>query len=894
MPKPPDPQHRGAMDDFDSTELVASFHTFGELLRHLRRRVGLTQRELGQAVGYAETHITRLERSQRRPDLTAVKGRFVPALGLQREPAWAQRLIELAYLTQAKSDPPATPSTATVTLAAPFARSIPTAATAAHPHPTTHPISRPASYLPSRPALRSTTNLPAPLTSFVGRERERAELQALLLETRLLTLIGAGGVGKSRLALEVISGMASQFAGGLWLVTLAAVVEPAFVASAVTETLRLSVQPGLTHLEVIVDFLASKQALLVLDNCEHVLSACAALVTTLLERCPQLRILVTSRETLHVPGEMVYRVPSLELPSTATDVPALDAVPAVQLFVSRARSAQSSFNLMARNAQAVVQICRRLDGIPLAIELAAAQTKMLTAEQIAARLDLGFHVLSDGKHTRLPQHQTLRATLDWSYQLLTEPERRLLCCLSIFAGSFTLSGAVQVVRAGPFTFDVDVGDVEDHTEDDIYQLLTHLTDKSLVIPMEHHGEVRYRLLGTIRQYGQEKLALAGDTDAVAEAHLHFAMAFAEAAQARLFGPQQASTLQDLDAEYDNLRAALDWALTHHNAEAGLRLAAALWPYWLSRAYSVEGRNWLDQLLSLPVEVQPLTKAKAVFATAALAMQNRNFVRCTQLAEAALDLIPTLDDVCGIALLHLTVAGAAALNFKVDQAAQAFEDSLKWLARTDARTDQRWILMLATQWYGFFLSTIKNIGRSVIVLQQSLSLASELGDHIVKPWILNALGHVALQRNDFAQANQLIDQARQYLRETGDTSNFLIQLNTMGYGMEMLGAYTQARSIYREVLQIRYAMNNTRQVAESLESLAGLMAIEGGHERAVCLLSHVAAIRTSLSFHVPSVVQSSEILAEARLHMDEQSYNAAWLEGQLMALDQAVAYALSDA
>jgi predicted ATPase len=401
----------------------------------------------------------------------------------------------------------------------------------------------------------------------LGREREIAEVKRLLADTRLLTLTGAGGCGKSRLALQVASELLRDYADGVWLSQLAPLADLAFVPQTIASVLRVPEQPGRLVSETLVRALRFKSLLLVVDNCEHLLSACAELADALVRACSTLRILATSQEPLGVPGEAVWRVPSLSVPSAGrlSPVDHLMQCESVRLFVERATFSQPGFTLTDSNAAAVVQVCRRLDGIPLAIELAAARVKVLTVEQIAARLDNRFRLLTGGSQRGLPRQRTLRAAMDWSYGLLSEKERAVLQRLSTFAGGWTLEAAEAVCSGNG----IEAADVLD--------LLTQLVDKSLVAVETQGEEARYRHPETVRQYSLDRLMESEEAADVRRRHRDWYLGPAERAEPELRGPGQVAWLEQLEMEHDNLRAALEWSRTEEGeAEAGVRLAGALY------------------------------------------------------------------------------------------------------------------------------------------------------------------------------------------------------------------------------------------------------------------------------------------------------------------------------
>jgi predicted ATPase len=442
----------------------------------------------------------------------------------------------------------------------------------------------------AEPALRTSEraphNLPSELSSFVGREKELSEVKRLLADTRLLTLTGSGGCGKTRLALAAATDLLEEFEEGVWMVELAPLADPALVPQAVASTLGVREQPGRSPTETLSDYLSSKQVLLVLDNCEHLIEACAVLAEALLHSCPELRILATSREALGITGEVAWLVPSLSLPDLR-HLPEIESLPryeSARLFVERTTAVKPTFALTERNATAVAQVCYRLDGIPLAIELAAARAKVLSVEQISERLDDCFRLLAAGSRTAMPRHRTLHATMDWSHDLLPDEEQTLFRRLSVFAGGFTLEAA-ESVCAG-----------KDLQRDEVLELLSHLVDKSLVVAWERDGEVRYRLLEMVRQYGREKLDESGEEAEVRRRHAAFFLGLAERVEPELQGPGQVERLDELERENGNLRVVMSWALSKGEAGIAGRLGWVLWRYWFLHGHQGEGRRWMEVLL----------------------------------------------------------------------------------------------------------------------------------------------------------------------------------------------------------------------------------------------------------------------------------------------------------
>ncbi|MGH2402899.1 MAG: AAA family ATPase [bacterium] len=452
------------------------------------------------------------------------------------------------------------------------------------------------------PPLRSLSalpnNLPHQWTSFIGREKEMADLRRLIETHRLVTLTGIGGAGKTRLALQVAADLLGEFPDGVWFVELAALSDPAMVPYALAATLGVREEPKRPLLETLTDYLRSRHPLLILDNCEHLVAACAYLTEALLRDCQHVRILATSREALGIPGEVTYPIPSLSIPEVPSlDLERLTTFEAVRLFVDRASAAVPAFALRSQNAGAVATICRRLDGIPLAIELVAPRVKAMTLEQIAERLHDRFRLLTGGSRTALPRHQTLHAAMDWSYQLLTATERATLRRLSVFAGGFALE-AVEAVCTG-----------EGIVAADVLELVTRLVEKSLVVFEESAG--RYGLLETVRQFARDRLLESGEVPTVRTRDLDWFLALAERGEPARRGPEQETWLNRLEREHDNFRVALEWALEGPYADKGLRLAGALGWFWIRRGFANEGREWLDRALAADGPASP-ERAMALF------------------------------------------------------------------------------------------------------------------------------------------------------------------------------------------------------------------------------------------------------------------------------------------
>jgi predicted ATPase/class 3 adenylate cyclase len=705
-----------------------------------------------------------------------------------------------------------------------------------HPH-------LPADFPPLPAPLAPATNLPVQPTSFIGRAREQAEVRLLLGAAPLVTLTGTGGAGKTRLALEVAAGLVAAHADGVWLVEFAALADPALVPQAVAQALGLREEPGRPLLATLTAHLQPKALLLVLDNCEHLIGACAELATALLRACPQLRLLATSRAALEVPGETLYRVPSLAAPDPDQLPPPeqLPAYEAVQLFVARARARRSDFALTARNAPAVAAVCARLDGMPLALELAAARVSVLPVEGIAARLDDRFRLLTGGPRTALPRQQTLRATLDWSYDLLSESERWLLERLSVFAGGWTLDAAEAV--------GVGVGSEGSLRVPEVLDLLGGLVNKSLVQAAEADGELRYGLLETVRQYGQERLAATDETEGVRDRHLGYYLALAEEAEPALKGATQGAWLGRLEAEHDNLRAALSWARAAGEAELGLRLAGALWRFWGYRGYFGEGRSWLEAALAEGGPAPTAARAKALNGAGNFAFYQDDYGRAAALYEEGLALQRALGDTRGIA------------------------GSLGNLANVAFR-------------HGDY-------GRVAGLYEESLALFREAGDRWGIAHTLDNLGTVARQQGNFERAVALHMEGLVLKRVLGDTRGIAASLFNLGHAAYTQSDYPRAAALYAESLALKRELGATEGIARALEGFALLAGALHRSRRAVQLWAAAEALRGAIG--APRDQHEQEQYGQAvpvqREALGGEAFAAAWDEGRAFSLEAAVALAL---
>jgi predicted ATPase/DNA-binding SARP family transcriptional activator len=641
-------------------------------------------------------------------------------------------------------------------------------------------------------------NLPAQRTSFVGREREMLELKRALATTRLLTLSGAGGSGKTRLALEVARDVVGACPDGVWLVELAPLTEGALVPQAMARALKVAEQPGRAPTEALVDALREKRLLVVLDNCEHLIEAAARLSDALLSSCPHLRLLATSRETLGVEGELVWMVDPLSVPNADPDVHRtpfgageLARYEAVRLFVERARTRSSRFELTEENAGAVAQVCRRLEGMPLAIELAAARVGTLAVVQIAQRLEDSLKLLSVDSRTADPRHRTLRATLDWSYNLLSEEERVLLRRLSVFAGGWTLEVAEEAV-----------GTNEDVGEEDVLELLSRLVDKSLVVAEVRAGEVRrYRLLEPVRQYAGERLEESGETEDFSGRHAGFFLALAEEAEPELAGAQQQEWAERLETDHDNMRAALSWSL-EKEPETAFRLAMALARFWERRVRLVEGSAWLEAVLRLSDGADTAVRAKLSSEAGTFAFHRADYDHAIVLHGEALELYRQAGDDSGVAFALLCLG------------AQYFEKG--------------------------------DPEQAAPFLEEALALSRRIGDKQNTAGTLHNLAEVERQRGNYERAKTLGMESLSLSREMEDQWRLAMIVGWVGL-LEVWNGddHESAEGFLEEDLALNRGLGNWAYGAYCLEGFAGLAGARGQGERAARLWDAAEALRSNI-------------------------------------------------
>ena len=731
------------------------------------------------------------------------------------------------------------------------------------------------------------SNLPVSLTSFIGRETELKTLSDMFHKTRLLTLTGVGGCGKTRLAIELAAQIAEQFADGVWWIGLASIEDEKLVAQSLKKTLGIPDSQKASAEESILKFLQSRQALLVLDNCEHVILACARLVENILVGCPGVRVLATSREALSIPGEIAWLVPSLSVPP-ADPSENLLSWESPRLFLERATAYRSDLQLTEANSRALLRICRALEGIPLAVELAASRVKTLSLEQLAARLDDKLNLLTTGSRTAQPRQQTLRAAIDWSYDLLSEPEQITFRRLSVLAGNWTLDATGGVSSLN--------GTNPEHALD----MITRLLDKSLLLVDTRQGEIRYRMLEIIRQYAFEKLEQAGEVEKVRHGHLSYYAELGQNAKPGWYSREQVNLIRQFEAEYPNLRVALAHGLEGAPAEndllLGVRLASALGPFWNLTAEYNEAQMWLkkaidrlDMVLSASdagaghrTEYVSL-KARALYEYGFLVWFQSNydkaravFLECSRLHEE-------LGDPTGLAYSNMFLAHSTWGLGERDLARQMWAGSLEQFKKVE----DAWGAGLVHSFRGRAERDAANYEQAEWEYNQCLNYFGVVGDDWGQGIGFSHLGMLAFQKDDPQKAMSLFEQRLRTAKKAGFRQSIAYSNFLIGMAAWKLGQPEQVRTYMREALPYMYDISNFVTLAECLLGLAWTEAEEGNFEQAAYLFGAVTRADETqklkmefehLYFHTP-------LIADLRSRLQDEKHQEAFERGRNQTLDQ---------
>jgi predicted ATPase/transcriptional regulator with XRE-family HTH domain len=867
--------------------------TFGPWLKQHRRRLGLTQAELGGLIGYSSETLRKVEADELRPSRQLAEKL---AQALEIPPEQQQVFVRFAREVAGAEAP-----------------AVPVPAAAAMP-PTPPTIQRP----------------PLPRDPLIGREAEVAGLCALLLRpgVGLVTLVGPGGVGKTRLVLQVAEGLRDYFRDGVVWVPLAATSDPAGVVPAIARALGLRETGKQAALAQLTAALADRQILLLLDNFEQVAEA-APEVGRLLEATPGLKVLVTSRLVLRLRGEHAFEVPPLALPEALTggapaahdaqaEASQIAAAAAVRLFVARAQAADAGFGLGAINAPVVAALCQRLDGLPLAIELVAARTRTLTPQDMLARLQNQLQWPTRGARDLPTRQQTLRATMDWSFGLLAEGERILFRRLAVFVGGFTPQAAQQVANA------------DEALGPDVLEVLEGLLDHHLLQAQEASaGPRRFGCLRLVREYALERLEASGEAPDCRRRHAEYFAVLAESAEPELIGPGQAAGLDRLAAEHDNLRAALEWSLAEEEVELGLRVAGAVWRFWDVRGYWQEGRRWLEALLARS-SGRTATCAKALNAAGILAVGQGDYAAACAHHERDLAIERTLGDKLGIARA-LNGLGNVAWNQSDYGAARAYhEEALAWrraaedqagiaaslhnlgnvawyqrdFAAAHAFLEESLALLRAQGDTQNIARTLNSLGVVAFALddlptarrfyEESLAVRRELGDRRGIAGSLNNLGRVAWAQGDFAGAHAMHIESLAIVRDLGDSRAISMSLYNLGLTLLEQGDLANARRLSTESLAMRQVLGHKQEIVEGLLVIAAVSAQLGDWDRAAQLLgastAHLEAIGAAFVINERRLQQ--RVAAAAQAVLGSSQYEACWVQGNALTLEEAIGEALA--
>jgi predicted ATPase/DNA-binding SARP family transcriptional activator len=766
------------------------------------------------------------------------------------------------------------------------------------------------------PADDVAARLAAETSSFIGREAELAIIGEHLARSRLLTLTGPSGSGKTRLAIHAGAQASARHRSGVWLVDLAPTGGPELVAPAVAAALSIREEPGRPLIDSIASRLRDSDALLIVDNCEHVVDAAAQIIATLLAACPSLRVLATSQTRLGVPGEATWPVPPLSIPTPAArDPDVVGEAESVWLLCDRAALARPGFALTSENAGHVAEVCRRLDGIPLAIELAAARLNALTPAQMAARLDNRFQLLTGGSRADLPRHRTLRAAIDWSHDLLDKPEQVCFRRMAVFAGGCTLD-AVEAVCADA-TLPLER----------VFEAVTSLVDRSLLTTEERCGSIRYGMLESIHQYAREQLDQAAEDGQLSSRHLAWLLELA--GRADLDGADQSAWLDLLEADHDNFRSGLEWALTARQTEPALALAGALAPFWVVRGHIGQGRRWLDAAIgAATAQDNPRARATALDGAAQLASVHADYdaqwayqhesLRIWQKLGDDARLAHCLADLGAVAHIRGEFPTARSLLNEALEAARHAADrrqiatALSGLGRLALHQDD---LPEAIAYFEESMALFRQIGdlrRATVILgnlgvvarnqgeidlartrlEEHLANARKLGDRKLTGGALTNLGMVAIDVGDLDGSHLLHLEALRLAEQVGDRRLESVALTNLGLVAQARKDFSAARSFHRRSLQLAEALGERRSIAESLEELASVAAAGGDADLAASLFGASQALRASIGAPIPApdLARYNQAVEKARQALGDDAYEAAWERGGSASMQQAIAVA----
>jgi predicted ATPase/class 3 adenylate cyclase len=722
-------------------------------------------------------------------------------------------------------------------------------------------------------------NLPPQLTSFIGRERELQEAEKLLASGRLLTLIGPGGTGKTRLSLQLAADQLSEFKHGVWLVELAPLSDPAYIISEIASVHELHEMPGIPLMTIIIDYLRAKHLLLILDNCEHLVEESAKIADQLLHACPELKIIVSSREALGIHGETVYRVPSLSLPDLSSG--SLIDYESTRLFIERAAKAEPRFHLTDHNASSIAQICLRLDGIPLAIELAAARVKLFTPEQIAERLNDRFKLLTGGSRTALPRQQTLRALIDWSYQSLNQIEQRALRRLAVFSGGWTFEAAEAIIG-----------------EEDVLDGLLGLVNKSLVNVEEQESKSRYRFLETIRQYAMEKLLESGEAIEVRDRHLDYFLQSTKQApqrEQRIFGalPDDTEWLDRLEREHDNLRVALEWATSNHPDQA-LNLIYTVGNFWVGRDYNVEARRWCQVILERAKSLSNMdgerAKVYGILGWNSIAIGDHKTGR--DAAEAGIELAKKVNDKTTIGRLLGLLALACIFQGDFPATEKALTEA-EALARQTGLIEQ--LVTVLTTRAQLAFSGYRDLVQAKRNLDEAVSLAATMQNEWATAMSLFGMARVAGVMGDLDTARAKFMESAELARKLGNKRQIYSCYSELAHVLRENGALDEPLAIYRDLLPKWRDIGHRAAVAHELECIGYILSKKDELVRAATILGaadHLRRMIESSPTHM-ELAEYEQELADLRGKLGGIEFNQTWEIGEKLGIDEVISLAVKE-
>jgi predicted ATPase/DNA-binding CsgD family transcriptional regulator len=729
----------------------------------------------------------------------------------------------------------------------------------------------------------SIRHLPISLTPLVGREREVAAICALLSrpEVRLVTLTGTGGVGKTRLALEVAAAADSNFADGIYFVALAPLTDPELVVSTIAQALGVREHGSRPLLDSLKDHLFDKQLLLLLDNFEQIISA-APVIIELLSSVPRLKVLVTSRASLHLSGEHEFVAPPLSLPDLR-DLPLLERLieyESVRLFIERAQAVHSDFAMTEENGAAIAAICQQVDGLPLAIELAAGRSKLFSPQELLPRLKSRLKLLVGGARDLPVRQQTLRGTIAWSHDLLEEDEKRLFRRLAVFVGGCTLEAIEAICTA------------HEGLDEDVFDAVARLVDKSLLRQeARFDGEPRLWMLETIREYALERLEASEEAEVVQRQHAIFFLRLSEEAEPKIRSAEQSTWRKRLEVEQDNLRAALRWTLESQEAEMGLRLAGALLAFWRVSNLDREGRNWCEQVLAQPgARARTAARAKALLAAGIMTVFKGDLVEANRLLEESIA-IGWEGGAAGkrnLARALATLAHVAVLQGHLDAARELAGESLQVFREMG----EAWGMALALNHLGRATVELGDPVAARALLEESAALFCVAGDRQNLAQPLNALGLAALRHGDYVGARTYFEEALSVAQETAAEQYRADALAHLGTVALRVGDFQQSASLYQQSLALNRVLGNQEGIAGDLAGLAEVASLLGQPKRAARLFGAVEALREVSGISLSTLRRAAYDRAVEGIHaqLDEATFVAAWKEGHVMPLDQAIAFA----